>query len=523
MIAACPLVALALCSSLASAQVRRYDGGGSNNNWNNNSNWSSNDKPNSTSESARFNGSDNGDNSVDLNGVSFTIGQIEVDSPNNLNRIKNDQATDSTLTLSPGSFGGVGVDMSAATVNFQFRNVSGTRNWILRLGASQTWNVNSGGGAGNLTSHNGVDLRLNSKTLTTNIGSGRAITVQGTITGTNTNSKIVKTGNGTLALRHGSNTFGGSLTVRNGLVTLRSDAGGNNVASGNVIVNAVDDGTAELRLLEAHEITDTKNVTLQNGGEFDLQTYNETINKLTLTDGTVNGSGILTSTVDIDARSGTVNARLAGSVGLDKTTGGTVTLANANTYTGVTTISNGTLALTGSGSINNSSQIDVASGAEFDITALAGYTFSGDLTGDGTFDGDITASGNVAPGTSVGTLTFNNDLDLTGTLEIEVDGTGAGSVDRINVTGDLDISAATVNFSEVATPDDKPYVFASYGTLTGPSFASVTGLPSGYYINYNYNGLNQIGLVPEPSTFALAAIGLLGLLGWGRRRRRTKY
>jgi hypothetical protein len=26
--------------------------------------------------------------------------------------------------------------------------------------------------------------------------------------------------------------------------------------------------------------------------------------------------------------------------------------------------------------------------------------------------------------------------------------------------------------------------------------------------------------VPEPSTFALAAIGLLGLLGWGWRRRR---
>ncbi len=27
-------------------------------------------------------------------------------------------------------------------------------------------------------------------------------------------------------------------------------------------------------------------------------------------------------------------------------------------------------------------------------------------------------------------------------------------------------------------------------------------------------------LVPEPSTFVLAALGLLGLLGWGRRRRR---
>jgi len=29
--------------------------------------------------------------------------------------------------------------------------------------------------------------------------------------------------------------------------------------------------------------------------------------------------------------------------------------------------------------------------------------------------------------------------------------------------------------------------------------------------------------IPEPTTFVLSALGLLGLLGWGRRRRRTKY
>lgn len=37
-------------------------------------------------------------------------------------------------------------------------------------------------------------------------------------------------------------------------------------------------------------------------------------------------------------------------------------------------------------------------------------------------------------------------------------------------------------------------------------------------INYIANAFT-LKVVPEPSTFALAAIGLLGLLGWGRRRR----
>jgi hypothetical protein len=44
-------------------------------------------------------------------------------------------------------------------------------------------------------------------------------------------------------------------------------------------------------------------------------------------------------------------------------------------------------------------------------------------------------------------------------------------------------------------------VIASYTSLTG-TFASVTGLPSGYSVNYNYNGLNQIALVSTGSAFS---------------------
>jgi len=49
---------------------------------------------------------------------------------------------------------------------------------------------------------------------------------------------------------------------------------------------------------------------------------------------------------------------------------GTLTLAGANTYTGYTTIDHGSLALTGSGSINNSPFIVIFNSGTFDVSAL---------------------------------------------------------------------------------------------------------------------------------------------------------
>src|SRR5213075_2123788 len=66
--------------------------------------------------------------------------------------------------------------------------------------------------------------------------------------------------------------------------------------------------------------------------------------------GNINGSGgTLSSATTFDMQSGAVSAILGGTVGLAKTTGGTVTLSGANTYTGTTTVSAGTLNLNTAG------------------------------------------------------------------------------------------------------------------------------------------------------------------------------
>src|SRR5687768_7363294 len=185
-----------------------------------------------------------------------------------------------------------------------------------------------------------------------------------------------------------------------------------------------------------------------------------------------------------------VDAVASGAGGLNKIGAGAVFLNAANTYLGLT---------------------DVQAGALGGIGSIAGNLLVG-------------GAGTMAPGASIESFGVGGNADIDGSFVVEFDGAGAGSIDLLEVTGLLDIAAATVDFNQLGGAlDDASYRFASYGTLAGP-FASVIDLPAGYTIDYAFNdGIdsNNIALVavPEPTAVAALAVAGLGLLA--RRRRRT--
>jgi autotransporter-associated beta strand protein len=142
----------------------------------------------------------------------------------------------------------------------------------------------------------------------------------------------------------------------------------------------------------------------------------------------VTGSAAPDLTVAVPLKNNRNNAGSAElASGLIKTGAGTMVLTSSNLYTGATTVSEGTLALAGTGSIDNSPAIAIADGATFDLTARSGgsYAYSGVISGNGTIAGQLTIGngGRVAPGNSLGVLTVTGGpltLASGATLEIEL-------------------------------------------------------------------------------------------------------
>jgi autotransporter-associated beta strand protein len=177
--------------------------------------------------------------------------------------------------------------------------------------------------------------------------------------------------------------------------------------------------------------------------------------------------------------------------GLTKAGAGTLTLLNANTYTGATTISAGTLALGASGTIDNSTTIIVgdagSSGTVLDLTAktsfsiLSGQTLKGIGTVNIGAGNTVTVdSGGVwAPGNSIGTIAVTGDLTLSGNADFELGTPGEnhgspGTSDRATVTGTLTLGG-TLNLIDQGAGAGSYRIFTQTGSAI-PSFATINNI-----------------------------------------------
>lgn len=176
---------------------------------------------------------------------------------------------------------------------------------------------------------------------------------------------------------------------------------------------------------------------------------------------------------------------LTGGYGVTKEGDGTVVFSSAKEYSGATTVAAGTLVVNG---ILASSEVTVNIGAT--------------LQGGGHITNGVTVSGTLAPGNPTGTLAAGSAwFNPGGVLAVEVDGAGPGSTNPMGVAGNLNITQASLQLTVPTPLNDPAYVIASYGSLTG-TFASVAGLPTGYALNYTYNGGTQIAVVADFSVWA---------------------
>ena len=233
---------------------------------------------------------------------------------------------------------------------------------------------------------------------------------------------------GTLTLT-GNNTFRGGLTNATGALVLGH-------------VNALGTGTLDIN-------EGSLSTTL------DLSSGSGITNRIGINN--TNGYGSVTVLASNNVR---LSGVIEGSSGITKTGSQTLFLSGANTYSGDTVVSNGTLALDTGGAIAQSANVHIASGARLDVSAWAdGYAVASaqTLTGYGTVTGSvIVASGaRLSAGTTnaVGTLTFQNDLTLNdgSFIDWNVD-SAAAATDIIRVNGTLRLPEhATIRISGANT------------------------------------------------------------------------
>jgi hypothetical protein len=130
-----------------------------------------------------------------------------------------------------------------------------------------------------------------------------------------------------------------------------------------------------------------------------------------------------------------------------------------------------------------------------------------------TLAGGLNLAGTLAPGFPTGTFAVAGDVSLGGILAIELNG---ATHDRLEVAQSLDLSGATLAVATLpGGTSEVAYVIASYGSRSGV-FETVTGLPAGYRLIYDYddgNTSNNIAIVqatPTPYDLWVAASNLAG-------------
>ncbi len=457
------------------------------------------------------------------------------------------------LTINDGTFSvgaNASVGLSVASLNMTGGKVQmNMSNQSLTLNGDVTATSDATGSA----QISGGQLNLGAATRTFFINDGpqdQDFLVTAAVIG-NAGSGLSKTNFGAMRLAgSASNSYTGQTTVLAGTLEL-AKTGGNAFSGSLVVGNNVGGAEADVvRLINGDQIPNNVTVTVNGSGLLDTNGKTEFVNTLDVlgghvTTGTTAGSltiitslslnaGRLTAaaaasqivlpptitvnntgqsmidglgTAALPASAANINVfdspadtdllvtiPITGTSGINKTGLGTMELDAANTYTG-NTLAFGRLIV--NGSIGNL------------LFGSSQFT----LAGTGTVGSVALNGGAVRPGTSPGIL-HTGSISAGGapTFYFEIDGAepgnGAGFHDQIAVTGSVDLTGSSANFTVTAgfTPGDQYTLISNdgidavVGNFTGLPEGTVTTIgPRRYIITYHGGDGNDVVLTPEQS------------------------
>ena len=411
-------------------------------------------------------------NNINLNGANRTILVIANDADlsgvdaNTDNAVMNGVISNGSLTVGDATHTGIVVlagkntYTGSTTVNGGGLALSGKGSLMsstaVNLASNTSFDISgidaSSQTIASLTAATGSSVVLGAKNLTT--GDASNTTVAAVISGDG--GSLTKQGSGTMTLTAAS-TYTGATTISAGTVALSADG----------------------------SLADASDVNITGAtGTFDISAINadsETIGSIA----GVAGSKAVLGSKNLKA-GGSADTTMAGVISgnggsLTKTGSGKLTLTAANTYTSDTTIDAGTLALSGAGSLADSTAVKLTdASSKFDISAISasGETVasissvadssvvlgSKNLTAgdsnDTTVAGTISGIGGSFTKTGSGTTTFTGANTYTGATTI-TDGTVAlsaggslsdlSAVNISSATGVLDISGITGSSETIAS------------------------------------------------------------------------
>lgn len=401
--------------------------------------------------------------------------------------------------------------------------------------------ISFGGGTLQYSATNQYDYSLfivNSGSAISIDTNGQGVTYASALWSTNTggltlNDTAATTGTLTLTA---ANQYSGLTQVTSGELDLNTTTG--QPVPGNLTVS----GSGVAKLLKASQISSAGNLVV-SGGTFNSQGFNQTLAGVQLSGGAsiLGTTGTLTSTSTYDMQAGSVSARLGGTVGLTKTTAGSVTLSGSDSYSGATAVNGGVLIV--SGSLSGTVSVSVAANSELAVIGKIGATaspaISGTLAGTGIIAGSVGLTGGViAPGTPGSALTISGtgiNLDSASLFAFTLASTGTAS-DSVLASGTINLTSGAgltlsdpgrqaLNYSAgtiITLFSGAPHfigTFANFNSL--PQLAAGLAWSEPSFYSGAQEGQLDVIAVPEPQTWA-ALLGAFGILaGLQRMRRRT--